>query len=250
MLGMKDAIKRIYNSTEDCFFKHSILFVLTGITSIFSVALNEFSKQKEIDPSNWIWAMLGVLFLIILSIYIVGYSFNIMHNSFDENKNDILPEFDKSNIATFNKAFPLMFVWFLYIMFFIIGGTILGLFLGKELMPIIVVAIGIFVGILGIFLQFVYVRFSKYFEKRGLFKITLPFKYIKPTFGSLFKLWIKFIPLFILNVILGALAEGNSLFAYIFTAISGYISCVSGFIYSFCIVQIYKEKVEPFEDYE
>ena len=250
MLGMKDAIKRIYNSTEDCFFKHSILFVLTGITSIFSVALNEFSKQKEIDQSSWTWAMLGVLFLILLSIYIIGYSFNIMHNSFDENKKDILPEFDKSNIVTFIKAFPLLFVWFLYIMFFIIGGTILGLFLGKELMPIIVVAISIFVGILGIFLQFVYVRFSKYFEKRGLFNITRPFKYIKPTFGSLFKLWIKFIPFFILNVILGALAEGNSLFAYIFTAISGYISCVSGFIYSFCVVQIYKEKVEPFEDYE
>ncbi len=249
MLGIKAAIKRIYSSKKDCFMKHSILFAITGVSSIFSVAINEVSKQKELDPTSWGWAVAGIVFLFILGAYIIGYNVNFMHNSFDEDRNDILPEFNKTHWNTFGKVFPLLLVWTIYFVVAIIAGVFTSLML-PEVGQIALVAIIIAVSFIGIFLQFVYARYSRCFSKRGLFNITLPIKYISKTGPSLFKLWIKFIPFFILNIILGALAVGHSVFAYILTAISGYISFVVNLIYAFCIVQIYKEKVEPYEKYD
>ena len=247
MLGIKDAFKRIYSPGENTFIKHTILFVLTGITSIFSVVLNEYSKQQSIDTINWIWAMVGVLFLIGITIYLIGYNLTLMHNSFDEFKNDIVPEIDKSHFSVFGKAFPLIFAWFSYGILFYIAGLLVTLALGINFINVIAGSMLVAIGVIGIFLQFVYVKFAKNFERKGLYSIALPIKYIQPTVLALFKLWIKFIPLLILNIILSFFAEGHNVFAYIFTAISGYVSFISGFIYSFCLVQIFKEKIEPLE---
>ena len=248
MFGIKEAVKRIYNKSENCLIKHSILFALTGIVSIFSVELNNISEQKNIDPSSFGIIVAGLLFFIILSFYLTGYNYGVSHNAFDLSKKDILPEFNLSHFKTFFKSIPLVLVWGFYFILITLAGIIIGAILGKSATIVAGFIATLIIVILGICLQLVFIKFTKFFELKGLFNIALPFKYAKLAFPNLCKLWIKFIPIIILNVILNILASGSSVLAYIFTAIGAYVSGIAGFIYAFCIVQIFEEDIAPQED--
>lgn len=250
MLGIKEAFKRIYTNSEDCLMKHSIFFFLTGIVSIFSVELNKLSEQKNVDPSNFGIIVAGLFLFIVLSFYIYGYNLNVMHNSFDLSKKDILPNFNLSHFKTFFKSLPLILVWGIYFILITLAGITIGAATEQGQAGAIVAMFitGLIGCALSICLQLVFVKYTKFFKLKGLFNIALPFKYAKLAFPNLCKLWGKFIPIIILNVILNVLANGSSLLAYIFTAIGAYVSGVAGFIYSFCIVQIFEEDIAPLED--
>ena len=246
MLGIKEAFKRIY-AGENWLTKQSIIFVITGITSIFSSYMNTLSNQQTPDPSIIGPCFCGLLALLLITFYLCGYGFNITHNSFDETREEILPEFDRSHWGTFGKAFPLLFVWGLYIIILAIFAAVTPIFLGsagKIVAPILFFLIIIVCS----FLQFVYIKFAKNFDKKGLFNITLPFKFIKPTIGSLLMLYLKLLPLIIISLILNVFSESSSVFAYILAAVGGYFGYILSVIIIFCSVQIYKAKVERIEE--
>ena len=94
MLGIKEAFKRIY-AGENWLTKHSIIFVITGITSIFSSYMNTLSNQQTPDPSIIGPCFCGLLALLLITFYLCGYGFNITHNSFDETREEIFLNFTR-----------------------------------------------------------------------------------------------------------------------------------------------------------
>ena len=43
---------------------------------------------------------------LVISVYLAGYNLKFMHNSFDDESNDVLPDFDGNPFGIFFKALP------------------------------------------------------------------------------------------------------------------------------------------------
>lgn len=234
MLGIKDAIKRIYSGEED-FTKHIILFVLAGVPTMLATPLNDISKGDDISGMSFLLVILALIAMMVISIYLGGYLYGLMHNSFDADKKSILPDFDKSWFKVFFKGFPVQLTWMVYF-----GILIISMLLFK----IIAIPIMIVVLLAAMMLPLLFAQFSKDYDRKGLYNFLLPFQLLTKGFKSVLWLMIRLIPIFLLVAIVNIFGSGHSVLAYIFTAIGGYLALIMQYITNFCYVQIYKEKIE------
>ena len=247
MLGIKDAIKKLYTG-DDILVKHIMLFVLTGVPVMLSNPLNEISKRVALSTTDVVMSLLALLVMGIISIYLGGYIYGIIHNSFDETKEGILPEFDKSWFKMFFKALPLQIVWVLYIVLLFIIAFILKVGMTYFINPktasgIVMALFGIISLIICLMIPFIFTEFSREYKRDGLYNFGLIFTYLRKTFTSVLWLMVKLIPIFIVVAVVNIFGRGNDVMAYICTALGAYLTTMMQYIASYCYVQIYKEKL-------
>jgi len=244
---IKEAFRKIY-SGEDKLIKHTLLFILTGITSMFSETLHTISQEHSLGSISLNVAIAMSIILITMSLYFSGYFFNTLHNSFDEEKENILPEFNLANFSTFIKALPLVLVWFIYTAIILAAGFFGGGFLSVFIGPIAAIIIatltfGVTALCIMLMLYLIYAKFAENFDAKGLFNIKVPFKYFPVAISSVLKLIVKMLPLFIVLLIIRAFCNIHTVFGTIFTAIDGYTSAIVLFVILYYIVNIYKNKI-------
>lgn len=251
MLGIKDAIKKLYTG-DDILVKHIMLFVLTGVPVMLSNPLNEISKRVALSTTDVVMSLLALLVMGIISIYLGGYIYGIIHNSFDETKEGILPDFDKSWFKIYFKGLPLLLCWLSYAIIYIILFFIVAVILNTGLSLLIPIKISswiimtiytVIAALILLMIQFISVGFSKEYKRDGLYHFGLIFTYLRKTIKSVLWLMVKLIPIFIVILALYILGKGNDVMSYIITAIVAYLYSITNFVISYCYVQIYKEKL-------
>ncbi len=247
MLGIKDAIKKLYTG-EEIIIKHIMLFVLAGVPVMLSNPLNEISKRVGLSATDVFMSLLALIVMAVISIYLGGYIYGIIHNSFDETKQGILPDFDKSWFKIFFQALPVQIVWILYIILVFILAFICKILLAIVIGPkaaamTIFTLFTIFAAIVFMMIPFIFTEFSKEYKRDGLYNFMLIFTYLRKTFKSVLWLMVKLLPIFIIVAIVNIFGRGNDVVSYICTALGAYLTTIMQYIASYCYVQIYKEKL-------
>lgn len=252
MLGIKDAIRKIY-SGENTLTKHMILFVLTAVPAMLSLPLNNISKVKDIDTGTVGMSLLALVLMLVISIYLCGYLYELVKNSFDETREEILPEFDKDKFTLFWKGFPLQLVWGLYLIGFVLIWLLAYTLCRMVISPAAaaIITFGIFIIFMFFFcimIPFITVRFAKEYKRNGLYDIRIPFRDMKKAMDSVIWLCVKLLPLFLLYLIISMFGKDPSVLGYIMAGIGAYVAAISQYIMHFCYVQIYKEKLSNYQD--
>lgn len=250
-----EGFKKVYKG-PNALVKHIGLLALTGLVSVASVYIENISKTIEQAPQlPDLSTILGiVILLILLGIYFGGYNLIFSHNSFLAEQEEYMPDINFEPIKIFFKALPLMICWGFYItVACIVAAGIctiktspISVIIGILLMSVILLACG--------FVQFIYTAYTKNFDQAGLFNITLPFKYMKYCFGEFVLLGLLFIPVYIISMlpsfivgfIMGLTSPNDSTVAiYLGGILGGYAGLIIQLVWYYCLVQIYKEKIEP-----
>lgn len=230
--------KKIY-SGEHAALTHISVFAICGIMSVISTIFQVAGKTK-VTPDLGV-SLTGALILFVLSIYLYGYTYKFIHKCFNEDEQG-LPDINFEPFGIFFKALPLLIIWGIYFLVFIL----LGVFVHVLIIPIIAL-----LAVITPFVAFVLVAFSKNYDTNGLFDITLPFKFFTPALSSIviqglcfIPLWlIIFIPTIITAGILGLTVTMEKAI-YIINILVTYISFIVQMIWNYSLVQIYKEKLE------
>lgn len=239
---------------ENILTKHLLLIAITGIVSVSSVYLDMASetlkKTKEL-PDMSVFCI-ALIVLIIFGIYMAGYNIIFSHNSFDsDNPQGIMPEIDIKPMKIFWNALPLMICWTFYIFVSVILSCVM--IASHSLMTILGIALLLFILLVCAFVQFVYIEYSKNYDKKGLYNIILPFQYMKKTFSDFVLLGLLFIPVygvammpsFFTGIVLALAGVKNiSIAMFIGGVIGGYLTFLVQIVWYYCLVQIFKEKIE------
>ena len=242
-----DGYRKIFSS-PNALLKNICLFAITGLISVISIYFESFKTAKNMptDMTTFFFALLG---MIILGVYICGYTYEFMHKAFNDSEEELLPDFDMAPVGTFFKALPLVIVWMIYL------GLIMGVMgITIAAVPFIGIIFAIVFLCLAVFLTFVFVAYCENFETRGLYNIALPFKFILPTIGQVALLGLLFIPVGILSLVPSFIAgfifgltgyADTNIPAWIGGLLGGYFGCLAQFVWYYCLVQVYKEKIKP-----
>lgn len=247
MLGIKESIKKLY-SGEQAIVKHIMLFVLAGVPVMLSTPLNEISKRINLSMTDIVMSLAALIVMGVISIYLGGYIYGVIHNSFDETKENILPDFDGSWFKIFFKGLPVQLCWILYIILVfvvaLITKVLLSFILPAKIAALTVfVLFSIFAAIVCVMIPFVFTVFSKEYKRDGLYNFGIIFDYFGKTIKSVLWLMVKILPIFLLVAIVNIFGYGNDVMSYLFTGIGAYLTTIMQYIASYCYVQIYKEKL-------
>lgn len=242
MLGIRAAFRKIY-SGPDVVFKHLVLCFVGGIGTIFAVQYEAFKHGGQVIGNGLLYLMiLGFCVLFFVMPWIVGYMLELCHNSFDDRKSHILPELSFSYIGDFYRALPLFFCWgFLYPLIMILSlAVITGMLLPKTIAVFVCVPI---ILIYTISPMFIYIRYSKDYDTSDLYNPMLPFKFVLPTIINVILLSFN-LSIIAFLVFLGVgLITRFHLPENVMYVVTGYLSTIFYFVFAFCLVQIYREKL-------
>ena len=243
-------------SGKNIAIKHICFIALTAIVSYSSVQSdilkNQVQAASQIPDLKGL--LLGFLAALIVGCYLFGYNILFMRNVYNDNPEGYLPEFDDNPFKAFFKGFPLLLTWIFYFIVIILFSTIS--FALSIKMPVIGILLGLIgfcaIIILSIFVQFLWIEFSKNLEAKGLYNIIRPLKYTKGTMGSLCLLGPLFIPIYILSLLpciilvlaLTIAGFGENATMYAGGILGGYIGFVIQLVWYYCLVNLYKEKFE------
>lgn len=249
---MIDGFKRVY-SGKNVLLKHFLMFIIISVLSITTVNVQiiteTLEKTKEL-PNVWQF-LLYIIITLIAGIYTGGYNLLFSHNAFNKENKDMLPEITLTPFKVFFKALPLMIVWFIYVLIAILFSIT---FMSTK-SPLLILGIFLFLFFLFMcaFINFIYIAYIKNFDSKGLFNITLPFKYMKHSFSDFVLLGLLFIPVygvamtpsFIIGLLFGILGFKTMTALYAGGILGGYFGFIVQIVWYYCLVQIYKEKIEP-----
>ncbi|MDR1167460.1 MAG: hypothetical protein LBK53_01035 [Heliobacteriaceae bacterium] len=250
MASIIEAVKKIYKS-PNALKVHLAFLALAVISTGISLA----SDSKSVPL---IFTAIAVALVIL--VYMGCYNIQLMHNSFDENFT--LPDFNLSLFKVAGGVFRLALVWFIYDIF-------LGIFLVLSIAFTIgtinfnaAIPLAIVCFLYLSFQQFVMVAYAKNFDKKGLWNIFLPFKFMRGLFADWIILMVKYIlsilGFYMLLVIVLVAAAGvitlsgmavslskfNYMLVYPSAVIGSYFGTVIALVYTNCLVQIYQDKKE------
>ena len=249
---MIDGFKKVY-SGKNVLSKHFFMFLIIAILSISTVNVqimaNAIEKTKEL-PNIW-QLLICMIITLIAGIYTGGYNLLFSHNSFNQENKDILPEINLTPFKVFFKTLPLMIIWSLYILVAIFFSMFL--ISSKSLLTVLGIFLFLFLLFLCAFVNFVYIAYIKNFDSNGLFNITLPFKYMQKSFSDFVLLGLLFIPVygvamtpsFIVGLLFGFMGAKTIMALYAGGILGGYLGFIVQIVWYYCLVQIYREKIEP-----
>ncbi|MDR1167461.1 MAG: hypothetical protein LBK53_01040 [Heliobacteriaceae bacterium] len=192
--------------------------------------------------------------LILFNIYIAGYNLIIINRSL-KNEATILPDIDNAPYKVFFNYFPAQVYWFIY--YAIIPCALCaGIFyLRNTFYVYTAIPVALLFLLFVPFLSFIPVCYAKNFDKKGLFDIRLPFRFIKMK-KELYKLIIQFAPLWFLAAIFVFLTYYTNLpskmqsnvtivedFFYqklfVMDVLSAYLEIILTFLWSYCIARVF-----------
>ena len=249
---MIDGFKKVY-SGKNILLKHLLMFIIIAILSIATVNVqiiaDTIEKTKELTNISQLFIYLGLTILIV--IYTGGYNLLFSHNSFDKENNDIFPDINFIPFKVFFKTLPIMIVWFIYVLIAILFS--IALMSNKSLLLILGIFLFLFILFLCAFINFVYIAYLKNFDYKGLYNITLPFKYMKYSFSDFVLLGLLFIPVygvamtpsFIVGLLFGLIGIKTINVLYIGAILGGYLGFIVQIVWYYCLVQIYRDKIDP-----
>ncbi len=249
---MIDGFKRVY-SGKNVLLKHCLMFFIIIILSISTVNVqiiaDTIEKTKELTNISQLFIYLGIT--ILIGIYTGGYNLLFSHNSFDKENKDIFPDINFIPFKVFFKTLPIMIVWFIYVLIAIFFS--IALMSNKSLLLILGIFLFLFILFVCAFINFVYIAYLKNFDSKGLYNITLPFKYMKYSFSDFVLLGLLFIPVygvamtpsFIVGILAGILGVKAMTAIYIGAILGGYLGFIVQIVWYYCLVQIYRDKIEP-----
>jgi hypothetical protein len=233
--------KRVFLG-ENILFKHISIFSLAGIFGMLRFHFDGANPTENISQY-----LIFLLLYVAIGLYFSGYMLSFCHNCFDEDSQNILPEFDEKPVGILLSVITLVIAWFLYILLFSILGII-------PILGWIFMLVCCFTWFP--FLGFINIAYSKNFSKEGLYNIKLPFTYAKHSFGTYvaFALTlmvigiIVYLPLIIATVcsaVMNDMNIGTYFGVSVITVIGCYLATIYTFVWQYCLVQIYKEKILP-----
>lgn len=249
---MIDGFKKVY-SGKNILSKQIFMFLIIAILSVSTVNVqimaNTIEKTKEIPNISQLLICLAIT--IIIGIYTGGYNLLFSHNAFNRENKDILPEITFTPFKVFLKTLPLMIIWSLYILVAIFFSMFL--ISSKSLLTVLGIFLFLFLLFLCAFVNFVYIAYIKNFDSNGLFNITLPFKYMQKSFSDFVLLGLLFIPVygvamtpsFIVGLLFGLMGAKTIMALYAGGILGGYLGFIVQIVWYYCLVQIYREKIEP-----
>lgn len=249
---MIDGFKRVY-SGKNVLLKHCLMFFIIIILSISTVNVqiiaDTIEKTKEFTNISQLFIYLGIT--ILIGIYTGGYNLLFSHNSFDKENKDIFPDINFIPFKVFFKTLPIMIVWFIYVLIAIFFS--IALMSNKSLLLILGIFLFLFILFVCAFINFVYIAYLKNFDSKGLYNITLPFKYMKYSFSDFVLLGLLFIPVygvamtpsFIVGILAGILGVKAMTAIYIGAILGGYLGFIVQIVWYYCLVQIYRDKIDP-----
>ena len=144
-----------------------------------------------------------------------------------------------------------MIVWFIYVLIAILFSV--ALMSNKSLLLVVGIFLFLFILFLCAFVNFVYIAYLKNFDSKGLYNITLPFKYMKYSFSDFVLLGLLFIPVygvamtpsFIVGLLFGLMGVKTIMALYAGGILGGYLGFIVQIVWYYCLVQIYRDKIEP-----
>lgn len=249
---IKDGFRKIFEGA-DVLRNHVFLFALSGLLALQSEFFHNFSEQAKLG--NYIAGpgevTIRLILMLVVSLYLGGYSFMLMNKCFSNNGEGILPEIGLNQFKAALKAIPLQIVWGLYLF----AAILISVFLMTSIGPVPGSIFFIAIVFTAMFIQFIFAAFSKDFCAKGLFNITLPAKYMQKTFGDMIVLIILFVVLavlvlipFVIVAIITALTKTDgTVTEYLFSLAGGYVGILLQLVWYYCIVNIYKDKLENAE---
>lgn len=249
---MVDGFKKVY-SGKNVLLKHLLMFIIISILSIATVNVqiiaDTIEKTKELTNISQLFVYLGIT--ILIGIYTGGYNLLFSHNSFAKDNKDILPDINFTPFKVFFKTLPIMIVWFIYVLIAILFSV--ALMSNKSLLLILGIFLFLFILFLCAFVNFVYIAYLKNFDSKGLYNITLPFKYMKYSFSDFVLLGLLFIPVygvamtpsFIVGLLFGLMGIKTINVLYIGAILGGYLGFIVQIVWYYCLVQIYRDKIDP-----
>lgn len=250
-------------SGKDILKKHLFLFIIAGIITIPATYLQLLSdtlkETKDITIINIPLFIIALLVMIGFGIYMGGYNLIFCHNAFKKDEKNTLPEFTfKEPFKIFLNALPLMIAWFIYVL--IAFALMIAFFIGFSAYAIIRVINLIAIAYFSSFIQFVLIAYTKYYNKAGLFDITILSKFIKHSIKEFTLTALLFIPIlwiaaasfggFITTIaaIIGIIASSSkdvNIAIYITGVFYGYAQVVIQLVWYYCLVRIYDETISP-----
>ena len=229
-------------SGKNIIAKHLVL-LLISIFSYWIYTINGANKTASIT-------MLIIAFLLSLafSMFFGGYLLSFVHNAFDGELKNKLPEITFKHFNVFFGAIPLYIVWGIYYsLFSLLLAAIAIPFLLKNMFVGIIFIIILFLW--SMFFPFIYIGYAREFKVNGLFNISIIFKYFKYTCKDIFILALIFVPtvLLIFAIPLFLLWATKILFDInvIFNVSLYYFGIIINFAWHYCLVQIYKDNILP-----
>lgn len=243
-----DGFKRIY-SGKDALVRNIVLFILAGIISCVSTRFDLITSAVQgVSAPDMLGNFGFLLGTLIIGIYLCGYCFNFMHNSYDENEDNILPAINLTPFKTFFNVLPLLFVWGIYLVVL----TIISI-AAKGVSPILGAVVFIFIALLSAFMQYIYVIYAKDFRKKGLFNPVLPFKCARYSLGEyvlsalliVASYLVVFLAVVALIIILTLFGSNFVTISYVTGILGGYVALILQLVFSYMLVHVYLEKVRP-----
>lgn len=232
MVSIIEGVKSLFFKRENklnYLYLFAIAAILSGISSYFEIHEN----------TGILSTILSTVIYSVLTIYIGGYFLMFINNVYFH-KDELLPKFNTEPFKVFVKAIPLYFIWFIYTLIFMIS-----LFIPY--------AGWVFFILLLPFISLVYVAYAKDYNSKGLYNINLPFIYMKKSFVETWLTFLKFLgfcllvilPVIFLTLLVGIFYNVNqNEMTYFIGILGGYISLILTFVWEYCLVKIYQNKIE------
>ena len=256
MIGIIDTLKKVFTGT-DLLFKHTLLFVFTGVIALISLPMHEMSSLENLTNAQLL-TVLGMFFVTaIVSIYTAGYNYRFTHKSYDKDCNDLLPQWDFSLFKDGFKVLALGLVYCLYaLIFYVLGGLLGGFLLGllntllklpqniHNICLIVILSLIFLVLIVYLFyMPFAIVDSAKERKVKGFFNPLKPLGYIKPTIVPYLILLLKWAPAYIVIYLVQVYCYYlPNVLTYIITAVCAYLIAVYGLVLYYQIRQIIESK--------
>ena len=237
MAGIIESFKRIY-SDDNALVKHLILFVLTGVVSMFSLTINEMSRH-QLNNGQWWFVMTAVVACVAIGIYIAGYIYEFIHKLHGDESG--LPDFNIRHFLKGLKFIPVVLAWIGYLAVILAVCIFAGMF-HKITGTVLFCLLLLFVLFLLIMGPMIVVDYAKEYHIKGLLSPIKPFKYVKDALGRISILIVKALPLIILLAVLHIIsASDKSVLGFLVASAEGYLLFVFCMIMSFCYFNIHKE---------
>ncbi|OLA77837.1 MAG: hypothetical protein BHW55_03595 [Candidatus Melainabacteria bacterium 35_41] len=249
-----DGFKKVFTG-KNALIKHIFIILITSVISLvsvyFQILAETAEKASEMPEFPFKTFIIALIVMFIAGIYLSGYNFQFMHNAFNNESDEILPEFTGKPYSIFWRAFPVMLVWTLYIIAAM--SLCISLFFAGPIFIVVGIILFFAILIISAFVQFIYIGFAKHYSREGLYNISLPVKYLKLTFEPFALMALLFIPIysaamspsFFLGMFMGLSGiKDVNMIMYAGGVLGGYLGFVVQLVWYYGLVQIYKEKID------
>ncbi len=248
MTRIVESYKKIFENKKI----HIGLFIITFLWTATSILLDIASGRGDNYKQN--------IFDILFGLFVGVHSLQFLHNAINNINSGIVPKFREIKPEIFFGMIKLDIVWGFYAVAVIIASVIIYMTTVNTLiLPITAVAV---TGFLAIFAYYVYLAYAEKLNTKGLFNITLIFKFIKHALKDTLIKFCLFVLITLLAILIcilvytaaaitnidtiGHIAGDYYAVDFIVITLAGYFTIITWYYaYPYSLTEIYISKIRP-----